>query len=373
MKFEINTPTLLLDEKTCRNNIRRMVQKIKKDNIRFRPHFKTHQSHQIGNWFREEGVTSITVSSVKMARYFARDGWRDITIAFPVNIREIKQINELAQTINLHLLIADPETIRPFENGLEHRVFVWLKIDTGYHRTGFLVEEREKTGAALKQIETSPHLQLKGFLSHTGNTYHAGSISEIKEMFAETVTKLYALRTFFTPEVPGLEISLGDTPSASIIENFEKIDELRPGNFVFYDLMQYYLGACQLKNIAVALVCPVVAKYPDRQEVVFYGGAIHLSKENIPDTHGNPVYGKVMKYTDNGWESTGGEDFVINLSQEHGIARVSKTLMNELHPGDLVAILPVHSCLTANLAKGYLGISGQHYDHMEGCRETFKQ
>jgi len=366
MNLEIRTPTLLLDETKCMNNILHMVQKVKKDGLRFRPHFKTHQSHQIGQWFRDEGVTSITVSSVKMAWYFAQDGWKDITIAFPVNLREIQSINQLAEKINLHLLIADPETIRPLKNGLDHKVFVWLKIDTGYHRSGFLVEGREKIGSALKKINASPQLQLKGFLSHTGNSYHAGSTEDIRKMFDESVKKLNELRTFFTPEYSGLEISMGDTPSASLSEDFKNIDELRPGNFVFYDLMQYTLGTCQLSDIAVAMICPVVAKYPDRQEVVLYGGAVHFSKETILNSHGSSVFGKVVKYTNKGWEATGGEGYVVSLSQEHGIAKISKDLMNELHPGDLVAVLPVHSCLTANLAKEYLGISGQRYDHMEG-------
>jgi len=59
--MEITKPTLILDKTVCLNNIRRMAKKAQKYNIKFRPHFKTHQSAKIGNWFREFGVTSITV------------------------------------------------------------------------------------------------------------------------------------------------------------------------------------------------------------------------------------------------------------------------------------------------------------------------
>ena len=34
--------------------------------------------------------------------------------------------------------------------------------------------------------------------------------------------------------------------------------------------------------------------------------------------------------------------------------------------GYLVGIVPVHSCLTANLMKGYLTLEGEEIDHMEG-------
>src|SRR6476620_10300974 len=90
---QITRPTLLLDEARCRRNIERMASKARRSNVRFRPHFKTHQSAQIGEWFREAGVNAITVSSVKMAEYFASHGWDDITIAFPANWREIEAIN----------------------------------------------------------------------------------------------------------------------------------------------------------------------------------------------------------------------------------------------------------------------------------------
>ncbi|HHE37598.1 MAG TPA: alanine racemase, partial [Candidatus Cloacimonetes bacterium] len=105
MNLKITRPTLILDKQKCLNNIKFMVEKGKKNNLKFRPHFKTHQSSIIGNWFRDFGVKSITVSSVGMAEYFAENGWKDITIAFPFNLLEMDKINELAAKIYLHILI----------------------------------------------------------------------------------------------------------------------------------------------------------------------------------------------------------------------------------------------------------------------------
>jgi D-serine deaminase-like pyridoxal phosphate-dependent protein len=72
--LKITKPTLIIDEAQVKANIQKMVKKCILNNIRFRPHFKTHQSIRIGKWFRKEGVRKITVSSVDMARYFAEDG-----------------------------------------------------------------------------------------------------------------------------------------------------------------------------------------------------------------------------------------------------------------------------------------------------------
>ena len=82
--LKITRPTLLLDEQKCRANIARMAEKASGNKLIFRPHFKTHQSLELGRWFKDYGVTSITVSSVEMAEYFSSE-WNDITFAFPLN------------------------------------------------------------------------------------------------------------------------------------------------------------------------------------------------------------------------------------------------------------------------------------------------
>lgn len=69
--------------------------------------------------------------------------------------------------------------------------------------------------------------------------------------------------------LPDLLFSIGDTPSCSIAEAFPPpIDEIRPGNFIFYDLFQVSLGACRDEDIAAAVACPVISKHPERQEML---------------------------------------------------------------------------------------------------------
>ena len=101
----IRKPTLLLNKERSLQNIAVMAHKAKKGQTQFRPHFKTHQSATIGKWFQDIGVTKIAVSSLDMAEYFSEYGWADITVAIPVNIRQIDIVNELARRIKLNLVI----------------------------------------------------------------------------------------------------------------------------------------------------------------------------------------------------------------------------------------------------------------------------
>ncbi len=356
--LSITKPTLVLNSDICRGNIRQLARKAREAGVLFRPHFKTHQSAEIGEWFRNEGVSSITVASVTMARYFAQHGWNDITIAFPVNLLEINWINNLAASVHLNLLIESAETARFIASNLTSECGFFIKIDTGYHRTGIefskirLIEEVLKSAAG-------PLLKFKGFLVHSGNTYHAGSREEISRIQSFTADKLLHLKKHFIYQYPDILLSVGDTPSCSQLPVSEGMDEIRPGNFVFFDIMQFGLGSCALSDIAVALVCPVVAMHLNRREAVIYGGAVHLSKEQtllLPDP--DPVFGLVVPWDESGWDTGTLLGKVKALSQEHGVVSLTQAGCN-LKPGDKVAVLPVHSCLTVSAMKRYYTLAGE--------------
>ena len=357
--MEINQPTFVVDKNICIRNIEKMVQKANSHGLRFRPHFKTHQSAEIGEWFRGFGVNAITVSSLQMANYFASNGWDDITLAFPVNVLETDEINKLAKKIKLNVLIENREAAQILAEKITNPLGVYIKIDTGFNRTGIPATETGSILFVLNALTEGKKLKFKGFLSHAGHTYQAKSTNEIFTRHFDAIFKLKALKNRYQNEYPQLEVSIGDTPSCSICDNFDGVDEIRPGNFVFYDLMQQNLGVCNFEDIAVRLICPVVAKHISRNEVVIYGGAVHLSKESIININGKPMYGRIVIPKDGEPTLLEPLTYVHSLSQEHGILKVTQRDFDNFHVGDLVEIIPVHSCLTANLAKKYLTTEGE--------------
>ncbi|MBC8146515.1 MAG: alanine racemase, partial [Bacteroidetes bacterium] len=261
--MEILRPTLLLNKKKCIANISAMAKKAKLHQLNFRPHFKTHQSAEVGKWFKDLGVNSITVSSVKMAEYFAKNGWNDITIAFPVNALEIEHINKLAEKINLNILLTNIDSVLIMKSKLKQKLGAFIKIDTGYKRAGILAENNNELDELIYEISKNKLIEFKGFLSHDGHTYNATSKSEILNIRVRSNTELQKLKERYKADYPNLIASIGDTPSCSISDNFDGIDEIRPGNFVFYDLMQLRIGSCFTENIAISLACPVVDKRKD--------------------------------------------------------------------------------------------------------------
>jgi D-serine deaminase-like pyridoxal phosphate-dependent protein len=357
-KFVIERPVLLLNEQIMQANIERMFNKASSWRVNFRPHFKTHQSEYIAGFFRRLGVESIAVSSLKMAEYFADHGWKNILLAFPVNLLEINLINKLLKTTNLSVFIEEQSVAEQLNAKLKNKLSVYLKIDAGYGRTGMKIENTPQILDLLAKINKLRMLHWMGFGIHAGNSYHTSGKENISKLAGDLQLKMVDFRKKIESVYPNFEITFGDTPILSTIENLAGIDEIRPGNFVFYDAMQWKMGTCNFSDIAVALAAPVVSKHCYRNEVVIYGGAIHLSKEFILNTDGSKNYGYVSKLNAQGWSSPIDGAYVKSLSQEHGIVHLENDTCKLIQPGDVLAIIPIHSCLTANLLGRYTNLQG---------------
>lgn len=365
--FQIDRTTLLLNESICRANIRRMATKAKQSGSRFRPHFKTHQSLKISEWFREEGVEAITVSSVAMAEYFS-ESWCDITIAIPFNVLEIPRVNSIDPACAINVCVMSTKVLSGLQAELKREVGVWIKIDVGYHRTGLHPDDDEVRRIVewLSVFGPASRLRLLGFLAHAGQSYAAANADAIRAIDADARSILENIRDSHSDAVDGLHISLGDTPSCSIVEDFRGIDELRPGNFVFYDLMQHTSGVCRLSDIALAMACPVVARHSNK--LVVHGGSAHFSKDCIRGNDSDDCYGWVVdkKNSDitHGWIAADTGLRLTSLSQEHGIITGPKKELERYDIGDYVLVLPVHSCLTGCSMKSYWTLTGEYLDHL---------
>lgn len=363
----IKQPTLLLNKERFYRNMEKMLAKAAANNISLRPHFKTPQSHTIGRWIRAMGVNQITVSSLRMAKYFAEDNWDDITVAIPVNILEIDLINELAANIRLNLLVENIETVDFLSKKIASPVNIVIKTDTGYHRTGVAYDHLERIDKIINKVEVANHLQFLGFLTHSGHTYNARSNEEIETIHNDSLSKMATLHSRYSKRFPNLMISVGDTPTCSVMDDFGVATELRPGNFMFYDLMQYQISACSLDEIAVAMACPVIAKHPQRNEIIIHGGGVHFSKDVLEFEGLGKVFGFVVKDDGElGWSEPIEGVYLKKLSQEHGTIKATTEFIEECQIGDIIKILPVHSCMTADLMKRYLSTEGQWIEHLSG-------
>jgi D-serine deaminase-like pyridoxal phosphate-dependent protein len=364
MKRHFSGPQLLLDTLQCQSNIRAMAEKTARMGLRLRPHFKTHQSRTVGRWYREAGIQAITTSSLQMARYFAQDGWMDILIAFPLNINQLEALEDLAGKVRLGLTVEDEEHLQALAAQFGSHASLYIKVDCGSGRTGIRATEADQLIRLAKQASRIPNLELRGILAHAGHTYRAEGVQQINQIHSESLSELSLALEAVRSVEPQAILTYGDTPSCSVSEDFGPAAELRPGNFVFYDLMQARIGSCSRDQIAIALAAPVVAKHADRKEVILHGGATHLAKDSLPMPDGQPLMGMACRLSEDGWQPAEELGYLRKLSQEHGILRLREEVFPEIRIGDVLAVLPVHACHTAHAMGGYRTLEGNPVDMM---------
>ena len=348
-------PKLLLDKEKCLRNIEMMAGKAKRNSLSFRPHCKTHQSAEIAEWTRDFGVNAITVSSFLMARYFARAGWEDILVAFPFHPGELDHLVELSEQCKLSILVDSPAAL-PFLNHIPKQVSFYVDIDTGYGRTGVRAENPDLIEQITTKALANSKLKFRGFYCHAGHSYKAVDQKQRNAIHQKALFDLGGLKKQFEHYDP--KVLYGDTPSCSTQKEFGAIDEITPGNFFFYDLIQYSHGACNMKDIAVAMECPVAGRYPAGERILIHGGAIHFSKESLIQNE-DPIFGQLVRGTDKGWTHYSQEKYLTSISQEHGVMEQCGDLIREVNIGDKLLFLPVHSCLTANLMREYQTLEGK--------------
>lgn len=343
-------PLLFLDEHRCRQNIDFMIRRASDAGVVLRPHMKTHQSITIGSWFRERGITGATVSSTGMALYFAEGGWSDLTIAFPFFRQMSSDLKKLESTVNLRLFLNNTDDLQYLESFLQKPFGYYIEIDPGYGRSGISETEDEQIDKLVSYGFNSDSAVFHGFYIHEGRTYSCRGKKEIEERITPALSILKRLKSKY----PQAAISLGDTPACSVSDQLGLLDEMTPGNFVFYDYMQYKIGSCSLNQIALFAVHPLAQAHNSAGRSVLHGGAAHLSKDFIYEDE-KPTYGRVIHYSPDSI-SLRENAHLRSLSQEHSIVEgLDHLSKNE----QFIWICPIHSCLTSNLHSEYQASSGR--------------
>lgn len=355
----LDKPQFVLDLQKVGNNIAHMADRMKQRGMHFRPHFKTHQCGAIGEMFRQFGVNTITVSSLDMAAYFADRGWQDITLAVPVNPGQLDAINPIAKRIKLNLLIDSSEMIQALSATLEVNCPLWVKVDVGYGRAGVKWHDEQGVLDLVRMIGRCDRLDFAGLLTHCGHTYACHGREQVSGLFDEGRTRMLRLQQVLAEQGICAKISMGDTPSASLAEDFTGVDEMRPGNFVFFDVAQSLVGSCNTQDIAAAVACPVIGKYEVDLKILVYGGSAHLSKDAV--THdGQRLFGQLALHKPGGWQPVSlAEAQVFSCCQEVSQVKVTRPVFDQITLGQPVYILPAHACLAAEIYPRYATTDAQ--------------
>jgi len=348
------TPAVLIDRARARRNLDRMQAAARALGVRLRPHTKTHKSPEVARWQLERGAIGICCAKLGEAEVFAGLGIADIRLPYPLNPANADRVIALLDRTRLSFIVDHPGIAKQWSDVMVRagrRVEVLVKIDVGFHRCGLDPDSRD-TVATIREIAAMPGLDFRGLLSHAGQAYHAHSEDGLRLMAEAEVRTMSDLASWCRAKGLAVdEISLGATPPSRFSLQHGGFTEFRPGNYVYFDRTQVALGAATLDDCALTVLARVVSK-PALNRLVLDAGSKTLTNDGARGFQPTPGYGTILRWT--GGHSLSGpmvaDDSLLieRLSEEHATVKVT-TGSTTLAPGDLVRIVPNHSCVVSNL------------------------
>jgi D-serine deaminase-like pyridoxal phosphate-dependent protein len=354
---ELRTPCVLVDHVKLERNIDRMQAAVSARGLRLRPHAKTHKSPELARVQIGRGAVGVCCAKLGEAEVFAAAGIEDIRLPYPLLPVNADRVLALLDQTHLSFIVDHPGVAQGWSDAMQNAgrtVDVLVKVDVGFHRCGI---DPNASGAAelVARIAELPGLRFKGLLSHAGHAYLANSEAEIATVAATEARLLNDLAARVRDlGVPVEEISVGATPSARFSVQQSGLTELRPGNYIYYDRTQVGLGSATWDDCALTVLARVVSRpAPDR--VILDCGSKTLTNDQARGTGDMRGHGAILQSLDTAVPDT--TLTIERLSEEHANVRVSGSA-RALDPGNLVRVVPNHSCVVSNLVDAVWLVNG---------------
>jgi len=338
----IETPSVIIEMGKVKRNISSMAKDIRGKGCSLRPHIKTHKIPELALMQLGYGACGITCAKLSEAKVMAESGIKDIFIAYPVIGKDkIARALELNNEVRL-ILGVDSErgALALSEAALATgTVFeVRLEIDTGLRRTGIAPH---KAAEMARLISGMQGISFGGIYTFRGSVFDGKPTTDTIAAGKQEGAILTGVKRDI--EKLGIEVrdvSAGSTPTARSVAEVDGITEVRPGTYIFNDMMQTNIGAAVIEDCAVTLLVTVIST-PSPDLAIIDGGSKTFAADAKMGT--TPFYlegyGRILGY----------EGLILErLTEEHGMI-VSGSGETGLEIGKRLRVIPNHVCTTINL------------------------
>lgn len=323
----VDTPSPIVLVDVMQRNIDRMQAFAAEHDLDVRPHVKTHKCVEIGRLQVQSGAIGITAGNVGEAEVFAAAGFDDIFLAYPVwpSGTKGKRIRRLAETTRLRVGVDNLAAIDALAEAMGEepdRLQVVVEVDCGARRSGAPPELAGDLALAARKSGLLP----VGVFTYPG---HGGSSRDARERAAwdQQAALTTAVRSLTAAGATAEVVSAGSTPTVEFCTS-SLITEIRPGEYVFCDLDNTRLGACDEDQVALFVAATVVSDWVPDQAIVD-AGTKALGREGNPEKG----YGGIA----------GTRAVLAKLNEYHGFLAVPS---GESRPrvGSVVPVVPNHVC-----------------------------
>ncbi len=321
------TPFVAVDRARMLANIEAMATRTRELGMTLRPHAKTHKSAAIARRQVQAGAVGLTVATVGEAEAFARYGFDDLFIAFPlwVDADRAHRLGHLLEAATVRVGVDSTEAIDHVKSLAGERLSVLVEIDSGHRRSGVEPADAGRIAAAA----AAAGLRVDGVFTFPGHAYAAGAPG--RAAYQEAAALATAAESVRAHGLSCAVVSGGSTPSAPAM-TASVLTEARPGVYVFGDAQQVALGSTTLDQVALHVHTTVVSQAGGR--VILDAGSKVLGPERPDYVDG---HGILPEHPD---------ARIVRLSEHHAVLDWPGPLPGV---GTQLRVVPNHVCLTVNM------------------------
>jgi D-serine deaminase-like pyridoxal phosphate-dependent protein len=342
---EIDTPALIVDLDIFERNLKRVADYARENELRLRPHAKTHKTMWIGRKQLELGAVGLTVAKVTEAEVMLGSEPRDLLLAYPILGRtKLERLMVIAKRARVTVALDSVEAARGLAEAATEEIGVLAEVDVGLGRVG--VAPGEPLVALARQIEKLPRLRFEGITFYPGHIkcMDAEGLAALKKLSA----LVHGIRDNFAHA--GIEVKIvsgGSTPALFHSHEIDGLNEIRPGTYVFNDVNTVRSGACGLEDCAASVLATVVST-ARKGHMIIDGGSKTFSSDR-PSNSGDVTFGYLK-------EAPGARFHKMN--EEHGFVELTRA-EREFRIGERVHMIPNHVCVAVNLHERMYGVRGE--------------
>ena len=339
---------MLVDWARAERNIDRMQAAANAGGKRLRPHAKTHKSPEVAQLQIARGAAGICCAKLGEAEVFADAGISDIRLPYPLHPSNADRVLALLDRARISFIVDHETVARGWSAAMQaagREVEVLVKVDVGTHRCGI---DPDAPGAAalVARIAALPGLRFRGLLSHAGHSYGASSDADIATIAAAEAGTLTAL----AGRVAELGVTLRGDQRRRNADGAPQRAARRPDRAAAGQLrlLRPHAGGARLRKLAgLRLDGAGDASSASRRAI----GSSSIAAARPSPTMWCAGQG-TPPATGSCWQRSTATVrmaalLIERLSEEHATVTVRGT--TALTPGDLVRVVPNHSCVVSNM------------------------
>lgn len=327
---DLETPSILIDLDVMQNNIEAMQKRCDDLGIEFRPHIKTHKIPDIAQKQVDAGAVGLACQKVSEAEVFVDAGFTDIQLPYNiVGAKKTRRLAELAKRAKVTVTVDSKVVVDGIAEAAQ-------EVGSTIHMMVELVALNQRTGTTPEDA-----FELAQHIVNTDNLHFAGvmiypSVAEIRDRLQKTLALLADA---------GIEVEMvSGGGSGAIFESHlvPELTEMRVGTYVFWDWGSVNKGWATFDDCAMRIRATVVSAN-EKSRVILDSGSKTVNAETV-----DGQYGYILEYP---------KARLHQVNEEHGYVDFTDC---DSYPqvGDIVHIIPVHTCVITNLHNQLYGVRG---------------